>query len=67
MFLWIVSRAAPPIGNRSLLTRAAEWVCVTCSSAISDMERHTLSFMFTMGVITVLTFTWFAGGSGALW
>jgi len=31
------------------------------------MERHTLGFMFAMGVVTVLTFTSFAGGSGLLW
>jgi len=49
------------------LISGAEWVCVTCSSALSDMERQTLSFMFIMGTITVLTFTWFAGGSGVLW
>ena len=55
------------IGLEKSLITAAEWVCVTCSSALSDTERQTMGFMFTMGAITVLTFTWFAGGSGVLW
>jgi hypothetical protein len=28
------------------------------------MERQALGFMFGMGAITILSFTWFAGGFG---
>ncbi|GAD96505.1 predicted protein [Paecilomyces variotii No. 5] len=38
--------------------------CVTCSGALSDMERQALGFLFTMATITVFSFTWFAGGFG---
>jgi len=41
-----------------------EFKCATCSSAISDMERQAFGFLLTMGTITVLSFTWFAGGFG---
>lgn len=30
------------------------------------MEIHTLKFMLGMCMITILSFTWFAGGFGAL-
>lgn len=51
----------------ALLTSVTtEWVCATCSGALSDMERQTLKFVFGMGAITVLSFTWFAGGFGVL-
>ncbi|MCJ1254492.1 hypothetical protein MMC24_002307 [Lignoscripta atroalba] len=43
-----------------------EYVCATCNSALSDMERQTLKFLFGMGVITIMSFTWFAGGFGVL-
>lgn len=49
-----------------LMGLSIEWVCATCSSALSDMERQTLKFVFGMGAITVLSFTWFAGGFGVL-
>jgi hypothetical protein len=42
-----------------------QWKCATCSGALSDMDRQTLKFVFGMCTITVLSFTWFAGGFGA--
>ena len=48
----------------ALLTSWTEFKCATCSSAISDMERQAFGFLLTMGTITVLSFTWFAGGFG---
>lgn len=50
--------------SASLMSEIIEWVCATCSSALSDMERQTLKFVFGMGAITVFSFTWFAGGFG---
>ena len=38
------------------------FVCATCSGALSDMERQTLSFMLGMVMVTILSFTWFVGG-----
>lgn len=52
--------------RKQTYTPRNEWVCATCSSALSDMERQTLKFVFGMGAITVLSFTWFAGGFGVL-
>jgi hypothetical protein len=43
-----------------------EWVCATCSGAMSDMERRTLGTAVGVSVITVLSFTWFVAGFGAL-
>jgi len=43
----------------------ADWQCATCSGAMSDIERNALKFAFGMVTITVLSFTWFAGGFGA--
>ncbi|MCJ1401547.1 hypothetical protein MMC11_004763 [Xylographa trunciseda] len=40
------------------------FVCATCSGALSNMERQTLTFLFGMGMITIMSFTWFAGGFG---
>ncbi|MCJ1383408.1 hypothetical protein MMC17_006522 [Xylographa soralifera] len=40
------------------------FVCATCSGALSNMERQTLKFLFGMGTITIMSFTWFAGGFG---
>ncbi|KAL8832173.1 MAG: hypothetical protein Q9170_004990 [Blastenia crenularia] len=42
------------------------WKCATCSGAMSTMELQTLKFMLGMCMITVLSFTWFAGGFGVL-
>ena len=43
-----------------------EWKCAVCSGALSDMERQTVKFMFGMCIVTVLSFTWFVGGTGLL-
>ncbi|OXV12140.1 hypothetical protein Egran_00099 [Elaphomyces granulatus] len=40
------------------------YFCATCSAAMSEIERQALGFMFTMIAITLLSFTWFAGGLG---
>lgn len=45
-----------------LIISTTEWKCATCSGALSDMERQTLKFVLGMCTITVLSFTWFAGG-----
>ena len=47
-------------------TPIQDYVCATCNSAMSSMERHTWRFMFGMVAITVLSFGWFAGVAG-LW
>lgn len=52
--------------SASLMGVTIDWVCATCSGALSDMERQTLKFVLGMGAITVLSFTWFAGGFGVL-
>ncbi|MCJ1410783.1 hypothetical protein MMC19_004869 [Ptychographa xylographoides] len=41
-----------------------DFVCATCSGALSDLERQTLKFLFGTGFLTILSFTWFAGGCG---
>lgn len=41
--------------------------CVTCSGALSDMERKALGFMLSMCAITILTATWFVGGLDIIW
>lgn len=40
------------------------WQCVTCSGAMTNMERQTFGVMFGVGALTVASFTWFAGGWG---
>lgn len=47
-----------------LLTSVAEFKCATCSAALSAHERQALGFVLGMGAITILSFTWFAGGFG---
>ncbi|OCL12764.1 hypothetical protein AOQ84DRAFT_140425 [Glonium stellatum] len=42
----------------------SDFHCPTCSAALSSTERQTLGFLFAMCTITVLSFTWFAGGFG---
>jgi hypothetical protein len=44
-----------------------EFKCVTCSSAMSDMERRVIGLVFGMGAITFLSFTWFVTGLGVIW
>ncbi|KAJ5225421.1 hypothetical protein N7468_006646 [Penicillium chermesinum] len=41
-----------------------EFLCVTCSSAMSEFQRTGLTFAAGMALITVLSFTWFAGTFG---
>jgi len=48
-------------------TPLADYVCATCSGALGDMERRALGMMLGMGVLTVLSFTWFVGGAGVIW
>lgn len=48
-------------------TPLGEWVCATCSGALSDMERKALGMVIGMSVLTVLSFTWFVGGTGVIW
>lgn len=43
-----------------------EWKCVTCSAANSNLDKQALRFAIGMATITVLTFTWFVAGFGAL-
>ncbi|RHZ69259.1 hypothetical protein CDV55_104912 [Aspergillus turcosus] len=43
-----------------------EFNCATCNSALSETERQALKFAFGMVIITIASFTWFAGGSGVL-
>ena len=45
----------------------ADFVCVTCSGALGDMERKALGMMLGMSALTVLSFTWFVGGTGVIW
>jgi len=47
-------------------TPIADYVCATCSGAMSSMERQTMGFMLGMAGLTVLSFGWFAGVAG-LW
>lgn len=44
-----------------------EYKCATCSGALSDMERRALGMVLGVSVVTVLSFTWFVGGTGVIW
>jgi len=44
-----------------------DYQCVTCSGALSDMERRALGMVLGMCCLTVLSFTWFVGGTGVIW
>ena len=44
-----------------------EYVCVTCSGALGDMEKRAMGMMFGMCAITVMSFSWFVGGTGIIW
>ena len=46
---------------RQPYTPLTDFVCATCSGAVSEMERQTLKFVFAMSAITILSFAWFAG------
>jgi hypothetical protein len=41
-----------------------EFNCATCNSALSDVERQALKFALGMVMITIASFTWFAGDFG---
>lgn len=43
-----------------------DFVCATCSGAMSDMERRVLGGAVIMSILTVLSFTWFVTGFGSL-
>ncbi|EED18687.1 conserved hypothetical protein [Talaromyces stipitatus ATCC 10500] len=45
-------------------TPLASYVCVTCNSAVSIMDRQALGFILGMAAITIFSFTSFAGGFG---
>lgn len=45
-------------------TPMADYVCATCSSAMSLMEKQTYAFMFSMVGVTLFTFGWFTGAAG---
>lgn len=47
-------------------TPMADFVCATCNSAVSTVERQTMGFIVGMVVVTVTSFGWFAGVAG-LW
>lgn len=44
-----------------------EYVCATCSGALSDMERRALRLVIGVSLITVASFTWFVSGTGVIW
>lgn len=46
-------------------TPLSEWVCATCSGAMSDMERRVVGVAVITSIVTVLSFTWFVAGFGA--
>ena len=42
----------------------AEYKCATCNGALPELDGHALRFAMGMVTLTVLSFTWFAGGYG---
>lgn len=45
-------------------TPIQDYVCATCSSAMTRMERQTWGFVFAMAGVTIMTFGWFTGIAG---
>ena len=45
-------------------TPIADYVCATCSGAMTRMERQTWGSVFAMVGVTIVTFTWFTGFAG---
>ncbi|KAL7787043.1 hypothetical protein V8C37DRAFT_391250 [Trichoderma ceciliae] len=41
-----------------------EWTCDACNAAFSKFDHQALGFTITMGLVTVLSFTWFVTGLG---
>lgn len=53
--------------NRKPYTDLSDgWQCVTCSSAPGSLERTAIGFATSMSIATILSFTWFVGGFGAM-
>lgn len=48
-------------------TPLSEFKCATCSGALGDLERKAIGMVVGMGILTVLSFTWFVGGTGVIW
>jgi hypothetical protein len=48
-------------------TPLADFQCATCSGALSDMHRRAIGLVLGMSLLTVLSFTWFVGGTGVIW
>jgi hypothetical protein len=53
-----------PIPHHQVLTEIAEFKCATCSAALSAHERQALGLVLGMSAITILSFSFFAGGFG---
>lgn len=45
-------------------TPLSDFVCVTCGGALTIHERQALGVLLLTSVITIFSFTWFAGGAG---
>lgn len=41
-----------------------QWHCDACNAALSKFDHQVLGFAVTMGLVTVLSFTWFVSGLG---
>ncbi|KAI1006996.1 hypothetical protein K3495_g1223 [Podosphaera aphanis] len=48
-------------------TPLGDFRCATCSGGLSDIERQALGMVLGMGLITVMSFTWFVRGFGVTW
>lgn len=80
LIIWDASKSISDIPSAGLMAAAssyftmyvpqkpialADYQCATCSGALSDIDRNALKFMGAMIAVTILSFTWFAGGVGA--
>lgn len=45
-------------------TPIQDYVCATCSGAMTRMEKQTWGFVFAMAGVTIMTFGWFTGIAG---
>jgi len=45
-------------------TPISDYVCATCSGAMTRMEKQTWGFVFAMAGVTIMTFGWFTGVAG---
>ncbi|KAL7896109.1 hypothetical protein HDV63DRAFT_235327 [Trichoderma sp. SZMC 28014] len=41
-----------------------QWTCDACNAALAKLDHNVLGFAITMGLVTVLSFTWFVSGVG---